>query len=129
MAFTCNKPRMLALVEALESGEYEQAQNSLRDGGKFCCLGVACDIAAKDGIGEWELLSASGNYRFSDGTDYSSAFMPSGVVEYYDVGGSFRDIIELAPGSDSAMSMNDNGSTFTEIAAAIRRDYDLGVPA
>jgi hypothetical protein len=29
---------------ALRSGEYQQGYKVLKDGSKFCCLGVACDI-------------------------------------------------------------------------------------
>jgi len=32
------------LVEALRSGEYEQAYGRLKDDEGYCCLGVACDI-------------------------------------------------------------------------------------
>lgn len=31
-------------VEALRSGKYEQGKYYLSDGGKFCCLGVLCDV-------------------------------------------------------------------------------------
>lgn len=38
-------------IKALRSGEYKQAQNKLKNTQKnsFCCLGVLCDLAAKDG--------------------------------------------------------------------------------
>lgn len=31
-------------IAALRSGEYEQGKSSLEDEGKFCCLGVLCNI-------------------------------------------------------------------------------------
>jgi hypothetical protein len=34
-------------VAALRSGEFEQGNGALRRGDKFCCLGVACELAAK----------------------------------------------------------------------------------
>ena len=38
-------------VEALRSGEYRQTKGYLhRNGGGFCCLGVLCDVAVKDGL-------------------------------------------------------------------------------
>lgn len=40
-------------VAALRSGEYEQAEMYLRVNNKFCCLGVACDLFAKEREGEW----------------------------------------------------------------------------
>jgi hypothetical protein len=36
-------------IEALRSGEYEQGIASLQSGGRFCCLGVLCDLAIKEG--------------------------------------------------------------------------------
>lgn len=37
-------------VKALRSGKYKQAQRQLKDGDAYCCLGVACVLAAKSGI-------------------------------------------------------------------------------
>lgn len=48
---TAIKTKWLA---ALRSGEYKQARGSLEevveDGSCFCCLGVLCDLAVKEGI-------------------------------------------------------------------------------
>lgn len=41
-------------VAALRSGEYTQTQGALRRGDSFCCLGVLCDLYAKDGHAEWQ---------------------------------------------------------------------------
>lgn len=41
------KKRWLA---ALQSGEYEQGVGRLNSNGKFCCLGVLCELAAKEGV-------------------------------------------------------------------------------
>ena len=38
----------LAWLEALESGRYTQAKDTLYDDGAFCCLGVAADLAGWD---------------------------------------------------------------------------------
>jgi hypothetical protein len=35
---------------ALRSGDYDQGTLYLRQDDKFCCLGVLCDLAEKDGI-------------------------------------------------------------------------------
>lgn len=37
-------------LNALRSGEYEQGTGFLSKDGKFCCLGVLCDIATKQGV-------------------------------------------------------------------------------
>ena len=39
------KPKIKARwIAALRSGEYTQGRGQLRDGDKFCCLGVLCDL-------------------------------------------------------------------------------------
>ena len=40
-------------VAALRSGEYKQGKRYLKSGDTYCCLGVLCDIAAQEGLGEW----------------------------------------------------------------------------
>jgi len=41
-------------VAALRSGEYKQIEGSLKKDGGFCCLGVLCDLYARErGINEW----------------------------------------------------------------------------
>ena len=57
-------------LEALRSGEYEQAQGALKTAdGEFCCLGVLTDLCLKEGVvrGSWEdlpaLFSQSGEYH------------------------------------------------------------------
>lgn len=42
-------PKALVL-EALRSDEYLQSQGSLRRGEGFCCLGVFCEVAIKNGV-------------------------------------------------------------------------------
>lgn len=37
-------------LEALRSGEYEQGENWLQANGKYCCLGVLCELAVEAGI-------------------------------------------------------------------------------
>ena len=43
-----NKKIKAKWVAALRSGQYKQTQNQLRDGNKFCCLGVLCNIHAQE---------------------------------------------------------------------------------
>lgn len=50
-------------IDALLSGQYTQAQQALRKTGSqggFCCLGVVCDLAAKDGGEKWKGNKYSG---------------------------------------------------------------------
>lgn len=73
--------RILHLCEVLESGKYEKGKFTLREGDKYCCLGVACDIS---GLGEWVGTNPEGRFKYSlnDGF-YSKIRLPKGVREYY----------------------------------------------
>jgi hypothetical protein len=43
-----------AWLAALRSGEYQQGQRALHTtDGRFCCLGVLCDLHAKAGGADW----------------------------------------------------------------------------
>lgn len=104
-------------VAALESGEYKQTTGRLTqkvdDEFSYCCLGVlskVCDVP---------VVGASTNPRF----DYSKmtdipldcwSGMPSGTF-MHDIGIKWEVYQQLA-------QMNDNGSTFTEIATFIRKN-------
>lgn len=80
-----NNDRVRLLVDALRSGEYKQGEGSLRrnlEGNpKFCCLGVACDIAKKNGL-EIKILGdeEDDNDVFYD---EEGEFLPDSVRDWY----------------------------------------------
>ena len=43
-------------LKALRSGKYKQGKGELREGGKFCCLGVLCDLYTKEKNVPWNSL-------------------------------------------------------------------------
>jgi hypothetical protein len=49
---TVNKERVKLLVDALRSGEFQQAKGTLRtpDERYHCCLGVATEVALRNGV-------------------------------------------------------------------------------
>lgn len=116
------------LVTALRSGEYEQAVGKLRNESGYCCLGVLCDIYSKqDGVtDEWDFYEVNGvrTYRLL-GAD---AILPPSVWEWAGMrssNGSFSSSGGLDSSLDNALSqMNDNGSTFSEIAEFIEENYE-----
>ncbi len=118
-------------VSALRSGVYVQARGSLRVesqelGTKFCCLGVACDLYSKSvGEGSWteegwfELRNSHGL-----DTNGSDVFLPEDVMEWLGlshVQGKFFDE-GVEAGTDSLTDMNDNDSTFEDIAKIIEEE-------
>jgi hypothetical protein len=103
-------------VAALRSGKYKQGKNFLKLRDEFCCLGVLCDIS---GLAEWEHRGKSyssimpGIYISSDTVLPSVVAKWAGIVNIGMKGSDKKVIGKL-------MTMNDNGKTFTEIAAVIQ---------
>jgi hypothetical protein len=67
-------------IAALRSGEYQQARATLRSSWKadrFCCLGVLCDLAAKEGLGKWD-----GGVFVAERGDSSATSLPYTVQEW-----------------------------------------------
>lgn len=102
---------------ALESGDYAQSQNALRDQSGFCCLGVACDLYSKEVGGEWERLPEDSEYEY-EFMDISEQ-MPARVMRWLGLNDSCGEY--HTDGANKTLAeLNDTGSTFTEIAAIIR---------
>ena len=65
-------------IAALRSGAYKQGRDSLKRGDRFCCLGVACDLAgfnwrrlppAQRAVAAFRDIDASGALNRSLGVD------------------------------------------------------------
>lgn len=72
-------------IDALRSGKYEQGKNQLVDNGKYCCLGVACDLLADKGIVYQKDECFYGN---TSRHDYSMYELPASASRYMEVSGS-----------------------------------------
>lgn len=65
-------------LAALRSGEYKQGIGRLRQDGKFCCLGVLCDLynkkLMKEELGNncWKLIEDTSRFTFQGITDVLS---------------------------------------------------------
>lgn len=101
-------------LEALRSGKYEQGQVNLRSKqDKFCCLGVACDLEAKDGLlVEIDNGETFGYWSYRDASDEdayrSSALLPSETTERTGISDEVANLLTV---------MNDTKlMTFNEIA-------------
>lgn len=90
-------------IKALRSGEYEQGRNRLRRDGKYCCLGVLCDIS---GMGKWE----ENTYMGSESVLPYELAEKMGITQWGDL--SFG--ITLT-------HLNDTGRSFGDIADTIER--------
>jgi len=97
-------------VEALKSGEYRQGLETLKAGNFFCCLGVLCDLHAKETGNNWSSERRSRYFRESVG-------LPHEVIVWAEI--SHCDPII---GGYSATSLNDEEKkSFVQIANLIQR--------
>lgn len=96
-------------VAALRSGNYKQGVGTLRsDSGKFCCLGVLCDVADPT---KWKLRANMIDQTY-DG--YSVGILESELREEF--GLSMSQAGHL-------MTLNDSGNqSFTKIADYIEKE-------
>ena len=102
-------------LSALRSGDYKQTKSCLHKGDGFCCLGVLCDLYGKENELEWEPNAFySGIYSFQD----STVTLPLSVIEWAGVEDENPEICETP-----LSRLNDNGSTFNEIADLIEEHF------
>ncbi len=90
-------------VQTLRSGKFQQGQGCLRQGDKFCCLGVLCELHREETHGEWKL----GNYL-------GAVQLPPDEVSNWS-GLTSLDRIKTIAG------MNDGGVSFETIADQIEK--------
>lgn len=106
-------------VAALRSGNYQQGMRKLRGSHTFCCLGVLCDIAAREGVVEALQSESTSIYRYQapDG-EWSQTSLPNAVMDW--AGLQSNDPLVVAEGCGVRLSeLNDGGSPFEKIASLI----------
>ena len=102
---------------ALRSGEYEQTQTVLanKERTKHCCLGVLCEVAIKEGV-DVEVHAALGSTYF----DGWASTLPVSVMDWADMRSEAGMMI-----TDSLAELNDEGRTFSDIAAVIEEHQEI----
>ena len=110
-------------IAALESDEYTQGTQYLRSKyNKFCCLGVLCDLAVKDGLLEEPTLNLD---RYIYGSDAAYNMVPESLAKELNmsVSGYYGDNYH----TDNMCLWRDNDlnhKSFKEIAQIIRYNSD-----
>jgi hypothetical protein len=106
-------------VRALRSGEYAQGKGLLREYNpvhkqdQFCCLGVLCDIVAKEGLeGEdgKKFVWGDDDHAFIFRNDRSATELPPGLRRTVGVSDELQYQL---------IALNDGGSNFGQIAKVI----------
>lgn len=106
-------------VAALRSGEYKQTSYALKDRYGHCCLGVLCDLYAKDGgMKRWDRGSLSDAVDGFDSWFGGDDAMPR--ITIYMWAGLYPEAEVKIAGLHNLLHFhNDDGRTFAEIADAI----------
>lgn len=110
-----NKEIKTLWVKALRSGKYKQGRGALRNtNNEFCCLGVLCDVARKEGvIGRPKKMKDEGLYAY--GPIGNSGVLPTVVKEWAGLTG-----VNPYIGPEAASNWNDaEKKSFDEIADLI----------
>ena len=103
-------------VAALRSGEYRQARSVMVDdteGLAYCCLGVLCDVWAKETGNEFP-------FNPQHRGNCETCVLPRGVAEWAQVN-PVNPNVKIGGRLRALAGMNDGGEPFTVIADAIER--------
>lgn len=121
-----DKKIALKWAKALESGKYKQAKDALSSREKpkekygYCCLGVLCDIYAKEMKGGKWKPEYGARYFVIDGDDRNDADLPFAVQCWAGMSSESGDRKE----GSSLAQLNDTGTAFKDIAKIIREEWE-----
>lgn len=105
-------------IDALRSGTYAQGKGQLRNDNKFCCLGVLCDLHAK---------ATSNTWHCDEDYLQGHSLLPNAVADWANISEDARvhtggNTCNIGTAGYTLSSLNDNGSTFAEIADFIEKE-------
>lgn len=96
-------------TKALRSGKYEQTNGKLQDHYGYCCLGVLCELAVKEGVIE----------------TYSGGVLPEKVRGWAEIKSSEGQFFNSKNRIKYLVDYNDNMDfSFKQIAGIIDRNVD-----
>lgn len=104
-------------VEALRSGEYQKGRDQLKYDNKFCCLGVLCDLHAKETGGEWTTSLGENGFTYKG----SLVWLPAAVLKWADLANRVGSQIMYQDDTISLSALNDHLQlSFNQIADLIK---------
>lgn len=116
-------------IEALRSGEYPQDSGALRTQDGYCCLGVLCEVALKEGVIKPEDVKpnkADDDELWSYGPGIADDItLPEAVQNWAEIdeAGTRSDcVVTDVEGSNLAL-LNDRGESFEDIAKVIEAEF------
>ncbi len=102
-------------VDALRSGEYPQGRYSLSKNGRYCCLGVLCDLAVKADVVPHPTPDEYGYARYSG----QKSGLPDEVIDWAGLRHNSRPDRVMTASGETLSVLNDGWSSFSEIADII----------
>lgn len=105
-------------VAALRSGEYAQGFGALNKNGKYCCLGVLCELAVKEGILPPPVEGPVSTFGY--GRVPNRTTLPGEVLVWTGLGLAVNNPTPHGT-SRSLAEMNDRGASFSDIADVIEK--------
>lgn len=113
-------PNAKEWVAALRSGEFEQVTGWLSKDGRYCCLGVGCEVFRRQtGRGRWGIGSEE-RIPFRVDIEEEVGALPAAVRDWLGLSGREGQI--SAPWIASLAALNDDGATFDQIADLIESE-------
>lgn len=118
--------RLNVWADALESGDYKQGKGSLKTTkGRFCCLGVACDISK---LGKWGEDSEVGIDYIAKGY-WNAGVLTHPIKTYFGLPDSAGfNVVDKEGLARDLAELNDGGVKFTTITKHIRKFADETYP-
>lgn len=103
-------------LKALRSGKYEQGKYFLKSDGQYCCLGVLCEVALKNGV---KLAKADDGHEAAYGIEKAKEVLPTEVCHWAKI--SENPEVEIKGIEDANLAcLNDHeGYNFLQIADVI----------
>jgi hypothetical protein len=115
-----NKDIKQKWIKALRSGEYTQGNGRLKNkDNQYCCLGVLCDLALKEGIVKEEIDNTDDVNDSGFKFDGDAELLPNSVIDWASlvrspkvlIGNELKELAEL----------NDDGASFSRLAELIEK--------
>ncbi len=79
-------------VAALRSGDFTQGTGALNYDGRYCCLGVLCELGRQEGVVEKEVEGLFGQYVSKD-SERSTSILPYSIRQWAGLGDSPEVVI------------------------------------
>lgn len=109
-------------IKKLRSGEYRQGEGYLHSNSRYCCLGVACEVAIESGVSVERKIDKVRSLPNKKVISYdgNSEWLPEAVLSWLGIQSSRGEYND-----DSLSENNDSGGyTFQELADLIESEPD-----